>query len=249
MTRTLSASLIICDFLLQAVIEVIHENWPYLLDSFRMPHVHSLYPRLSEDQSREIRLSKSFMSLTEMRDGTVYFPPGGGVATSGDNLRDVMETDRVLRMLTEMQASIVQFIEDERDTADAPRHSSPVNLRLFDLGKETCSVKDESNGHVYQCRRSGSGCPSKLAYRPSCDHSISMVNIGGHKVGSHSSINLTRRLLVSLKLCGPGGVNKPIVAGGNCEIKGCALGHVGARGGRCVLRQRHRWGDSAPRAG
>ena len=145
-----------CDFLLQAVIEVIHENWPCLLGSFRMPHVHSLYPRLSEDQSREIRLSKSFMSLTEMRDDTVYFPPGGGVATSGDNLRDVMKTDRMLRMLTEMQVSIVQFIEDERDTADAPPHSSPVNLRLFDLGKETCSVKDESNGHIYQCRRSGS---------------------------------------------------------------------------------------------
>ena len=90
------------------------------------------------------------MNLTEMRDGTVYFPPGGGVATSGDNLRDVMETDRMLRMLTEMQASIVRFIEDERDTADALPYSSPVNLRLFDFGKETCSVKDESNGHIYQ---------------------------------------------------------------------------------------------------
>ena len=96
------------------------------------------------------------MSPTEMRDGTVYYPPGGGVATSGDNLDDVIETNRVLSMLVDMQASIVQFIESDRDTSGVPRHSSPIRLRLYDLGNETCWVKDERRGHIYQCRWGGS---------------------------------------------------------------------------------------------
>ena len=91
-------------FLVQSVIEVMHENWPDLLNSYRLPLVRSLYPRLSEDQSRKIRQQGCFANLTQTRDGTVYFPPGGGVTTSGDNLTDVRKANAMLNGLVNIQA-------------------------------------------------------------------------------------------------------------------------------------------------
>ena len=93
----------------QSVIEIVHENWPVLLDGFRIPDVTPYVP-LSGEQTFDLTRA-GYSTFVTTRDGTVYMPPGGGVMWSGENAIDIMKTNQLLNRLHHMQTSIIQFIE------------------------------------------------------------------------------------------------------------------------------------------
>ena len=129
----------------QIVMEIVHENWPHLLDQFRIPGV-TLYHQLSYQHTFDL-FSAGYSTLISMEDGTVYMPPGGGVMWSKDNSDDIMKTNRLLNRLNEIQASIVHFIDREEDR-NASRYTFPIRLRLGTLDNEYC-VEEVETGDIY----------------------------------------------------------------------------------------------------
>ena len=132
-------------FASQTVIDIMHENWPALLDEFRMTGVTPSPPLSAED--RFDLACAGISTLATTRDGTVYMPPGGGVMSSGDNADDIMATNRLMNHLHELQTSIVRFIEGDKGNQDAP-YSFPIELRLCVVDNENCA-KDVKNGDLY----------------------------------------------------------------------------------------------------
>ena len=135
----------------QIVIDIVHENWPVLIDGFRIPDVE-LYPPLSAEQIFDLTRA-GYSTLTTTRDRTVYMPPGGGVMWSGDNALDIRKTNRLLSRLHDMQTSIIQFIEIVEDRSVRP-YAMPIELRLCVLDGEYC-VEDVEHGDVYRVAEYG----------------------------------------------------------------------------------------------
>ena len=135
----------------QTVIEIMHENWPELLNGFRIPGV-TPYVRLSDEQTFELTRA-GYSTFTTTRDGTVYMPPGGGVMWSGDNAIDIMKTNQLLNRLHHMQTSIMRFIERDKDNG-VPPYTLPIELRLCVLDNEYC-VEDVENGDIYRVAEYG----------------------------------------------------------------------------------------------
>lgn len=64
----------------QHLLEIVHRNWPELLEPYRMP----VDPRILQgpiiDGERSRWRNAGATLFTQVSDGTVYYPPGGGVA-------------------------------------------------------------------------------------------------------------------------------------------------------------------------
>ncbi|WP_272460004.1 hypothetical protein [Polyangium jinanense] len=77
------------------LIETTHQNWPHLLEPYRCTDVVVPDPISSEERTLLRRPSKfgggCLLAATTVRDGTVYFTPGGGYSVGGTNrkARDV----------------------------------------------------------------------------------------------------------------------------------------------------------------
>ena len=138
-------------FASQAVIEIVHENWPELISRFRIPGV-TQYPPLSDEQVFELR-RVGYSVFTTVQDGTTYMPVEGGVMLSGDSVNDVMKTNRLLTWLHHMQTSIVQFIERDKHSG-VLSYPSPIDLRLRYVANEPC-VEDVQNGDIYRVDEHG----------------------------------------------------------------------------------------------
>lgn len=68
-------------FACQRLIEIVHRNWPKLLEPYRMPDNLHLIKQGPFTDSERSKLRKAGVTMwTQVSDGTVYHPPGGGIA-------------------------------------------------------------------------------------------------------------------------------------------------------------------------
>ena len=77
------------------LLEAMHANWPDRMERFRAEGVSG--DRLTDLQIRELR-RKHVNYVLQMRDGTCYWPLGGGTTSAGSNVHDVVMADRILHM-------------------------------------------------------------------------------------------------------------------------------------------------------
>ena len=131
----------------QMVIDMVHENWPELLDEFRMTDVESVYPPLSAEDRFGLTCA-GYSTLVTTKDGTVYMPPGGGVMYSGDNADDIREANRLCNHLHKLQTSITRFIEGSIGSEGAVPYYFPIELRLCFIDNDICA-KDVKSGDIY----------------------------------------------------------------------------------------------------
>ena len=84
------------DFADKLLIQTIHDNWPEVLEPYRDPHISAMYPSdlTSTDRYRLRKANLNVGGIT-VSDGTTYLMIGGALATSGDNILDGMQTDRL----------------------------------------------------------------------------------------------------------------------------------------------------------
>jgi hypothetical protein len=74
------------------VVETIHRNWAAVVAKHRRDDMLSV-GRITESECLALR-KKHVNALVETGDGTVYMPLGGGVTSSGHNIRAIVQTDR-----------------------------------------------------------------------------------------------------------------------------------------------------------
>ena len=127
----------------QELVAIMHENWPFLLERFRTKGTKG--SQLTDEEVRELRRKRANHFMT-MNDGTVYRMIGEGVTTSGENIADVINTDRLLDWLSHAERAVVTFIEGER--RQGRRHLYPIELRLCVI-EGRYSVEDSRNGDMY----------------------------------------------------------------------------------------------------
>ncbi len=133
----------------QSVVDILNENWPHLLDEFRMPDV-TPYRQLSRDDTYKL-MHSGYMLFVTAQDGTAYMPPGGGVVSSRENASDTIMTSRLLNYLNYMQEDLIRFLKAD---SSALTYESPTKLRLcVDRGKYC--VRNLDNDDVYEVPEPG----------------------------------------------------------------------------------------------
>ena len=136
-------------FEFKPVLDIMHENWPHLIDESRMPDI-APYPQLSSEDTYKL-VDSGYALLVTAQDGTAYMPPGGGVVSSRENASDTILTNRLLSYLNQTQEEIVRFLKID---SGALTHESPIKLRLcVDRGKYC--VRNLDNDDVYEVPEPG----------------------------------------------------------------------------------------------
>lgn len=85
---------------LQELVEILHRNWPKVIAHARCPGVSAASP--VSPATRKAMRGRCVL-LTEMTDGTVYAPIGGGAATDGTNSRVVEQANAAVNLLWDLQ--------------------------------------------------------------------------------------------------------------------------------------------------
>ncbi|MFZ0887421.1 MAG: hypothetical protein WA005_03135 [Candidatus Binataceae bacterium] len=96
------------DWARQRLLEVIHRNWPKLIERYRIRAL-GLEMKPSDDDIKKLR-SGHVQSMTEV-DGVVYAPPGGGYATSGTSMEVVFQHQNACRVLLGLQDHVTKNID------------------------------------------------------------------------------------------------------------------------------------------
>jgi len=96
------------------LIEILHCNWPKSLERCRIKGMTGVLPQPTDDELKQLRRGHVY-TLLQMDDGTIYAPPGGGVATSGLSAQVVMDCDwyakQMKRLEKHIQDNLVKIIE------------------------------------------------------------------------------------------------------------------------------------------
>lgn len=130
-----------CD---EGFMEILHGNWPELIERYRMGGVRSLETKYTPEERVLIRKGftvngpgpsrKAFMSsFVELQDGTVYYPPGGSVSTKGSSNHAADWAIELFRAVHDTHQWCVTHADDLADAILQAHGTRPVNLRGLHL--------------------------------------------------------------------------------------------------------------------
>ena len=138
----------------QTLLTTVHENWPEVLQRFRLHGVRGT--RISDQELKELR-RKNCNYCLEMADGTTYAPPGGGVVGTGSNVFSMFATSQYFHLIRSEQDGIIENIDEIASAASRQGVELPdpavFELHLLD-GKFHAVEKDS---RVAICLKSLSG--------------------------------------------------------------------------------------------
>lgn len=130
-----------------SVLEIVHKNWPQLLDAHRAPpsvvgFEDAFSAGLTDQERTEMR--ESMMMPVQMSDGTMYFAPGGGVTTRGSSAMAIDRANALLRTIQviegQVKASAAAVVEHLK-----PSVGNPPEIKLvYDHRDET--IRERSSG-------------------------------------------------------------------------------------------------------
>ncbi|HHG3488238.1 TPA: hypothetical protein ACPVZC_004440 [Vibrio parahaemolyticus] len=84
------------------IIEIIHRNWPHLIEQFKVEGIKHLAYEPSIKDRKQLRKihTNSFVTVS---DGTIYAPIGGGSSSTGFNIKSSMSLIRQKKLLTDLE--------------------------------------------------------------------------------------------------------------------------------------------------
>lgn len=81
-----------------------HRNWPESIQKYRLNNAVS-HEEMSESQRLNLRC-RNGNSFVKVSDGTLYGPIGGGVVSTGQNVRAVMDSDYMRKALNGLELQL-----------------------------------------------------------------------------------------------------------------------------------------------
>lgn len=123
----------------QELLQILHDNWPDVLEKFKDPNIKSVIPDdLTSKQRDQMRRAGYNMGVNVMRDGTAYVMVGGGIMWSGDNMMDAHGTDR-LHTWAHLQTNNLRDLVPATAAGLKTRHGlelvEPITFRLIVEGR------------------------------------------------------------------------------------------------------------------
>lgn len=88
------------DWAKQELIKIIHDNWPESIERFRIPHVESMEPKISDEDRKKLRKAH-LVTFVEIDEGVIYAPLGMGYQSSGistEVVRACMQSNKKLKL-------------------------------------------------------------------------------------------------------------------------------------------------------
>ena len=113
----------------QTLLTTVHENWPEILQRFRLHGVRGT--RISDQEIKELR-RKNCNYCLEMADGTTYASPGGGVVGTGSNVFSMLAASQYLDLIRSEQDGIAENI-DEISSAASRQGVELPDPAIFEL--------------------------------------------------------------------------------------------------------------------
>ena len=93
------------EFANRVLVEILHANWPDTIARYRLQGVIDVFAVPSEELKT---LRKGHVStVLKLKDGTIYAPPGGGIATSGLSVDVVQTCDYYVRLMKQLQQHVI----------------------------------------------------------------------------------------------------------------------------------------------
>ncbi|WP_437741862.1 hypothetical protein WMF39_40725 [Sorangium sp. So ce1504] len=133
----------------QQLVEIVHANWPELLNPYRIRATLHFGPQPTPEERKEARKAGLTMFL-QMKDGTNYRAPGGGQATSRDSIRAVEQADAFRTEVVCFHGYCSKHVDEIARHFRATTSREPSRFRLFvDLGNPQrirLMLRDQSSG-------------------------------------------------------------------------------------------------------
>jgi hypothetical protein len=86
------------------LVDIVHRNWPTLIETPKLSATGRELTAAGHARARECRTNAG----VTVSDGTVYYPPGGGIMSNGDGATDYMYQMQLLRQLDDLEAAVQQ---------------------------------------------------------------------------------------------------------------------------------------------
>ena len=123
----------------QELLQMLHDNWPEVLEKSKNPNIKSVIPDdLTSKQRDQMRRAGYNMGANVMRDGTAYVLVGGGIMSSGDNTLDVYGTNRLhtwAHRQTNNLCDLAPVMAAELKRRHGLEVVEPITLRLIVEGR------------------------------------------------------------------------------------------------------------------
>lgn len=116
-----------------ALIRVLHDNWPDSIAPFRMQGVVGLAQQVSSTDRQKLRKAQ-INSAVDLGSGIVYGSPGLGFALSGDPIRAVNATNSAHRWFKKAERRVRQSASEWTKDARDPTGSFKLKLELSSAG-------------------------------------------------------------------------------------------------------------------
>lgn len=123
----------------QEVIGIIHDNWPTLIENYRLNNIVGLSSSVTDDDIEKLRAA-NINSAFEPRPGVFYFGPGGGQVASGHSATAMRKTMYLRRVLQHLDKKAREQLEN----ADQGRSYTLTGH----MEEDRVSVKDESGNVI-----------------------------------------------------------------------------------------------------
>jgi hypothetical protein len=108
----------------QALLDVIQENWPHLLEPFAIKdssHMKVLGLRHSYTDEEQAQLRKNNINVIQQRpDGTVHLGIGGGIATDGSSISATRDAMKLTDHVGGLQKQVVHELQKKVVAGDLP---------------------------------------------------------------------------------------------------------------------------------
>lgn len=140
------------------LLEIVHENWPQILARYKMAGISGLSHNPTDAEVAAAR-KVGLQVFVQLKDGTVYAPPGGGISTAGTNISHTMQADFFVRQLSAIEAE-VQTPEKEGELRLAISGTGAtcpptLRLKLVEVQPTTLVVSEENTGIQFRLNLSG----------------------------------------------------------------------------------------------
>jgi hypothetical protein len=133
----------------QRLLQIIHRNWPNLLEPYRLKGVLGLSVKPSDD---DIKMSRTqhVLASTEI-DGVVYAPPGGGYASNGTSIEVVLSHDNAVQIFLHLQDHIAQNIDKlvEQEKNEGRGMVPPYHFKLRLFSPDRVEVIEINSGTIF----------------------------------------------------------------------------------------------------
>jgi hypothetical protein len=100
------------DFTNQSILQIIHYNWPKLIEQYKLHDVKDISFKPSDSELKSLRKSH-INTMAKMDDGTIYSPIGLGYATNGTAISITMDLINTKKMFKKVEKAIRNSVDTE----------------------------------------------------------------------------------------------------------------------------------------